>query len=54
MLSLFKIAFHLELLRKMLVSVLQEIFPELCHKSDHIIVLLSFLVHVDRKIWLIG
>ena len=37
----------------MLMSFFQEIFSEFCDKSDHIVVLFSFLIHIDEltRLW---
>ena len=46
-LGLLEVSLHLQLLGQVLMSVLQQVLPELGHQADHIIVLLGLLVHVN-------
>ena len=52
-LGLLEVALHLQLLSQVLMSVLQEVLPELGDQADHVIVLLRLLVHVDGKVGLV-
>ena len=54
MLSLLEVAFNVELLSKMLMSVLKQVFSELSDQSDHVVILFGLSVDIDSKIWLIG
>jgi hypothetical protein len=49
-LSLLELTLKFELLGKVMVSVLQQVNSEFLDKSDHLVVHLGLLVHVDGKI----
>ena len=53
-LSLLKVALNFELLSKVLMSVLEQILPELHNESDHLIVHLGLFVHINCKIGFVG
>lgn len=54
MFSLLQVALHLKGLSQVMVSVLEKVFSELGHKSDHLIILLVLSVDVNSKIWLVS
>ena len=53
-LGLLQVTLHLKLLSQVLVGVLEKVLAELGHQADHVVVLLSLLVHVDGKVWLVS
>jgi hypothetical protein len=54
MLSLFEVALDIKLFSQMAMGILQQVFSELGHKSDHVVVLLGLSVDVDGKIRFVG
>jgi len=36
------------------MRILQQLLPKLSHESDHVVILLSFLIHIDREVRLVG
>ena len=53
-LCLLEVPLHFQLLSQVLVSVFQQVFAELHYKANHVVIQLSFLVHIDGQVRLIG